>query len=412
MRICSPGWLVALLFIVAMPSVCLADGMPFRHGVGLFHPYTSADLDQGQPKKYTAAPFSSPKHTLTPAQISAIRAAGFDFVRLPVDPGPFLDFQGAQRDALDTQLLATVQLLVNAGLGVIVDFHPNPIAPDAYSPKALVTSTNAPVFQAYCDMLTRSARMLEGVHSDRVALELMNEPAQGWSAVGYATWQDMLQRLYQAARNGSQRLKLVLPGGNGGNYPGLTHLDPTPFQRDNAVLYTFHYYEPHEFTTQSYSPDPKYRVLADIPYPTEARPLSESVVAMNARLTKIDASPTDRVADESRGMAELERYRAADFSHAVMDSEFDEIAAWAKSHQIAPSRIFMGEFGVIRKFGPYDGAREPERLRWLHDVRIEAERRGFIWSIWVFSGSGGMAITNDAAYTVVDTRTLRAIGLK
>ncbi|MFX9097170.1 hypothetical protein ABTN72_19120, partial [Acinetobacter baumannii] len=57
--------------------------------------------------------------------ITAVHASGFDFVRLTVDPGPFLQMTGERRDALDTILRTTIQRFRARQLSVIVNFHSN-----------------------------------------------------------------------------------------------------------------------------------------------------------------------------------------------------------------------------------------------------------------------------------------------
>ena len=81
----------------------------------------------------------APRFRFDTAQRQAIRAAGFDFVRLAVDIGPFLALQDAARDKLDALLLGTVRDLLDADLGVIVDLHPSAMRP-AYRPSALILS--------------------------------------------------------------------------------------------------------------------------------------------------------------------------------------------------------------------------------------------------------------------------------
>ncbi len=405
--------LAALAFGLAVPPYAMAQRAGiFHRGIALFHPLYSADSTPGPDKQFIFPPFAAARHTLTDTQLSIIRKAGFDFVRLPVDPGPFLQFAGARRDALDDLLRQKVQMILDSGLAVIVDFHPNAYGPADYLPPALVKGADTPMFEAYCTMLARTARLLDGLHSDRVALELMNEPAVGWSRAGYAAWQAMLEKAYHAARSGAAHLTLVLSGGNGGDYDGLTYVDPAPFAKDTAIIYTFHFYEPHEFTFQSYPEGPHSRLAADIPYPAQARPLSDSVEALTARVEKLDSSLTQRAADMAMGLADLARYKAENFSRSDMHRDFDQIASWARTHNIPSNQIFLGEFGVERRFGIYDGARDTERVRWLRDVREEAAAHGFFWSLWAYSGRGGMEITNDDAATDVDPITLSALGLR
>ncbi len=380
----------------------------------MFHPLISATLGIGHDRLFLFPPFADARHKLTATQLSSIRKAGFDFVRLPVDPGPFLQFQGGKRDALDDIMRQRVQTILDAGLGVVVDFHPNPSSVD-YAPKSLVQGIDSPLFQTYCTMLARTARLLDGMHTKRVALELMNEPAAGWSAAGYADWHAMLEKAYRTLRTDAPRLALVLSGGSNGDIEGLTNLDPRPFASDQAVIFTFHFYDPYIFTEQSgpASPaNPLRNLELDVPYPASARPVDDSIDALSAWLERQHVPKMARLEDMALVRTRLTAYRLTGFNRATIKASFDSVTSWARANAISPSRIFLGEFGVPRRYGAYHGAREMERIRWLSDVRSEAEAHGFFWSIWTYSGSGGMAIVNVDVGGEIDPGTLNALGLR
>lgn len=405
-------WLAIVGFLAFGASNAGAQSVfPFRHAVALFHPMTAGLTTPGPNKQFLPQPFSGPKKAITEAQLDAITKAGFDFVRLPVDPGPFLQFQGEQRDAIDSVLKQNVQMIIAHGLGVIVDFHPDPYGPTDYLPAKLVDSADAPLFRAYCAMLSRTAKLLAGIGSDHVAFELMNEPPVGWSQSGFAKWQDLQGKLYHAARNGAPNLTLVLTGGSGSNFSGLVALNPRPFARDPRVLFTYHYYYPYEFTMQSEKKNSVRSVLFDVPYPSSARPMSDSLQALSSHLDENHVSLAEKAAALAQATATLTVYKTKGFSRSNIEADFDQVADWAKKNGIAPSRIFLGEFGCIRNHDIYLGARESERGQWLRDVSQAASQRGFIWSLWAFSGTGGMEITDAPDWTNVDPATVSELGL-
>lgn len=405
--------LVVAAGLCAVPTAA-QSGPVFRHGVALFLPLMAAKLQPGS-TQFVFPPFTGDvRYRLTTGQLAAIHNAGFDFVRLPVDPGPFLQFKGSQRDGLDDILRQRLQMILDAGLAVIVDFHPS--TSKDYGDNALVQGIDTPLFNAYCDMLTRTARLLDGFHTNRVALELMNEPPPGGTPDTAAVWQAMEQKLYHAARAGAPNLFLVLQGGYRGYFKGLPALDPTPFLADKATFYTFHYYEPMFFTHQSYPASDVERLAADVPYPANARAMSESIAALSARLDAKHETAVQKLADMTSGVKYLTKFHLSNFDRSAIEADFGTINAWARTYGIPPSHIFLGEFGVIRRhqfgyYGNYDGARDAERLRWLRDVRQVAEADGFFWSVWAYDGWGGMAIVNNEALTEIDPGTLVALGL-
>lgn len=218
----------------------------FRRGIGVSHALGWAEVDADG--AYGDAPFSAPRFRFDTAQRQAIRAAGFDFVRLAVDVGPFLALQSAARERLDTLLMETLHGLLAADLGVIVDLHPSAMNP-AYRPAALTAGVDTPKFQSVLALQERLAGLLGRLADSgapRLAFELMNEPE-----VPQAVWQPMLEACHRAARKGSARLPLVLGGGSMNAAAALTTIDRRPFAGDERLIYTYHDYAPWQFTHQA-----------------------------------------------------------------------------------------------------------------------------------------------------------------
>jgi endoglucanase len=401
-------WTALLAFAAVWVSPAAArDTRLFRRGVGVHDAMNWATMDAAK-KTYVYPPFSDANHPLTDDELAAIKKAGFDFIRLTIDPGPFLQFQGAQLDGTYDILRQRVQTILKAGFAVVVDFHPVEQAPQYL---AIADGKETSLFKPYCDMLQRTVALLSGFSGGHIALELMNEPQVGWTQAGSAAWQAMAEKFYAAARMGSPRLPLIITGGDGGNFTGLTKLDPKPFAQDSEAFFTFHYYLPYQFTMQSLYNEPTLQYERDVPYPADARPLSDSMAALSAYLQKTKASSVDSAAETAKIATVLGAYRLKGFDRQTIHSAFDQVSIWASANNIPVDRIFLGEFGVVRRYGRYDGARENERMLWLHDIRQEAEQHGFFWSIWAYRGPGGMAITKDDSTTEVDPDTRVALGL-
>src|SRR5271168_5055515 len=86
--------IAALCFVMAITilspvSRAHAEGFAnFHRGVALFHPMIYAPRQNPTSERFVFPPFSDARSQMTGAQLTAIRKAGFDFVRLPVNPGP------------------------------------------------------------------------------------------------------------------------------------------------------------------------------------------------------------------------------------------------------------------------------------------------------------------------------------
>jgi hypothetical protein len=260
------------------------------------------------------------------------------------------------------------------------------------------------VFQGYLRLLERTAALLDRLGSDRVGLELMNEPPGSTEA-----WQPMQDAAYRAARRQAPRLPLVLTGGLDGMPEGLLTLRTEAFRNDPAVLYTFHYYEPFQFTHQG-APWNAARYLADVPYPATARPLRDSLDATAAAIAAASLTPQQKLVAASDAWRHLESYRRSGFDRSAIARSLDRVVRWGRANGVSPGRILLGEFGVRKSDRPPYGIRAAERRQWFADVRAEAEARGFIWAVWVYSGSGGFALVEERGVNV-ETAVTEALGL-
>src|SRR4051794_41424579 len=85
-----------------------ARPMALRRGVNLW-PWFALTREFPAPRTdYDWPPFQVGRPVPTRDDLRRLAEAGFDFVRLPVDPGPFLAFMGAAREALLGQLMEAV----------------------------------------------------------------------------------------------------------------------------------------------------------------------------------------------------------------------------------------------------------------------------------------------------------------
>lgn len=397
---------------VAVAWLCLAAGCAraaeagtaFRRGIGVSHVMAWAAIEPGPAREFVFPPFSGVSDAQFAAELQAIRRTGFDFVRLAVDPGPFLQVHATRRDILDRLLVDRVKLILAAGLAVVVDFHPSDMHPD-YTAQALTAGITAPAFHAYLGLLERTAGLLDALHSDKVALELMNEPPLQPSA-----WQPMLNAAYAAARGRSPDLILVLEGGNEASPAALVAMRIAAFANDPAVLFSFHYYEPYQFTHQGASWNPA-RYLADVPYPARARPLDDSLTATAALIAASGLSELQKSLAYQDAQARLEAYRASGFDADTIAQDFERIADWAHAQGIPNRRILLGEFGARETPLQLSGIHAAEHAQWFHDVSRAAEANRFGWSAWAYRG-GGFALTESDAANDIEPNIAAALGLR
>ncbi|MGY2047793.1 glycoside hydrolase family 5 protein [Methylobacterium sp. JK268] len=335
---------------------------------------------RGDEVTYAWPPFASPRFQVEDAALAALARAGFDFVRLTVDPSILIATDGERRDAVEQRVVETARRLLGAGLAVVVDLHPVGVNP-RLAPDRLVAPEGAGLFDAYARAAGRLAAALTVLPHDRVALELMNEPRLERTS-DVARWQPMMERLHEAARRGSPDLALVLTGAQWSSIDALVGLDPSPFRASN-VLYTFHYYDPHTFTHQGV-PGEGARFVKGLhwpPRPEEAGALLEAAAARIAADPALPAAAGDTARDATRKL--IRDYMATPSDADLIGRRFGEVADWARRHGIPADRVMLGEFGGVWRVAKVEAV-EADRLAWLRAVRSAAEARGFPWAYWAY----------------------------
>ena len=368
--------------------------------------------------RYEKAPGAGimwPPYTNTPVppterELKELREAGFDTIRLPVDPAPFMAFEGKQREDVYGILLDAVRRIRSAGLQVIVDLHPNSRHP-VWGQHAVTRGLDAPLFITYASIVEEMARRLAPLGKKQIALELMNEPRLKCKDTEQNLWQQMLKQMIGRARAGSAAMTLVVTGACVSSADGLMALDPEVLN-DRNIIYTFHFYDPFSFTHQGaqFIPWPD-KYLDEVPWPANARPIekAEALIAQNvAADPKLDGFAREKA--KLGAERNLQKLYATNAGADTIEHKFAEVANWAKENGLAGRQILVGEFGVLRKLPNKRGALCEDRMRWLADVRQSAERHGFAWSY--FSYDGPFALIHSDNDRRLDQPTLASLGLK
>lgn len=343
------------------------------------------------------------------AELEALRRVGFETVRLPVDPGPYMVFDGERREAVYGMLFEAIRRIQAAGLKVIVDFHPNSRHP-VWGQNAIVAGLEAPAFLAFSKAVEDMARRLHASGATNVAFELINEPRLKCKGPEQQLWQNMITRLVERARAGSPSLTLIVTGACISTPQGLVALDPAALG-DRNLIYTFHYYEPFTFTHQGaqFIPWPD-KYLDELPWPAGSRPIDEPIALLTERIVTMpgldDAARTKAM---TGARVNLQRFYASGAGSALIEKRFAEVRRWADRHGIPPQRIFIGEFGVWRKHANLPGARCEDRARWLADTRAAAEKNGFAWAYFNYDGPFGIVMADNDR--TLDPAVLASLGL-
>jgi endoglucanase len=402
---------------LALMGVAVAAPIELKRGVGVHEWLNWAPLDGNG--SYRWPPYRNQDEWLSGArplsdwpegdEFARIAAMGFDFIRLSVDPGPLLASQGPMRqEALDV-LEAAVRMATSAGLKVVFNLHGVSQVPQ-FGMDMIYGGAQSDGVAAYRDMVADVAQMLVAVGIENVALEPFNEPAYyPCDASGTEDWQTIMADTVADIRAVSATLTVVATGACGGSITGLTDLDP--WFDDPSLLYSFHMYEPHSFTHQRHD-DPD-GFASGLPWPASEGSVELAIESLRAHM---DAAGID-MGRQARNIIELQgvvaQYFAENWGQPQLEARIGEAVAWAQGHDIAPARLFMGEFGAILMTPDGRmGAFNQDRLRYLAAVRGEAEKYDFPWSVWEYSNPYGMSVIVPTGPAVADTELLRALGLE
>ncbi len=312
---------------------------------------------------------------------------------VPIEPGPLLALgPGERRQGLIDQVVATVELLHDTDLAVIVDLH---LVSRPGNPHGTEAVLDEPA--AYLELVEAVGKALAGLDPARTAFEPINEPDHDCAAVAQGEsilWPPLLKRLHATARQAAPELPIVLTGACWGHATGLIALDPGLID-DANVLWTFHSYEPFVFTHQGAEwISAAERYLADVPYPPHR--LDDPTLDRLAQAAERRARGTHDVHDFRY---RLEAYRNA--GTAATRAPIDAVAAWADRHALPRNRLLLGEFGAMRG---------NDRLAFLEAKRRPAEEHGIPWAIW--SWGDAMAITLDRGTRELDPAVCAALGLE
>ncbi len=345
------------------------------------------------------------RRDVTPAMYESLLAQGFDFVRMPIDPGPLVALgPGERQDRLIDGIRIAIETALDAGLKVVVDLHPIPRGEDIGGVESIIGDH----WPDYVTLVGRIAEGLSDLPADTVALELLNEPPFDCDAVygdTPARWPAMQAEAHAAARAAAPDMTIVLTGACWSQANALASLDPAMILDDN-VLWTFHSYEPFLFTHQGAGwTGPPAKYIWDLPYPPSdvtdeiaGRVAADAIARMEAAEGQADREMIERaIAD----------YRAISAEATAYD--VNRAAEWADQHGIPRTQLFFGEFGALHTDGD---RRLPQE--WFHafltEKRSVAEGAGIPWAVLTYVGGMGIAPADDPLRRLAP-ETCAALGL-
>jgi endoglucanase len=352
----------------AVPAARLAH---IRHGINLSEWFAQVY----DPKGYTKEHFES---WTTASDIALIKSAGFDHVRLSVNPQPMMDAARRHNGSAEYfgYLDAAVKMILDAGLAVEIDMHPDSDF------KARLAKEDDFV-ERFADFWYTVAQHYASSSwdPDRVFFEILNEPEMRDAY----RWYGVETKLAAAIRRGAPASTIIAAGARWDDDDDLVFLEPLP---DPNIIYVFHFYEPHIFTHQGAGWGVYFwHWVKGLHYPSSPENATQIAAAV--------PEPRDRM--------QVIRYGQDHWDASRIEAEINQAADWARQRNVP---LICNEFGVYRAF-----ADPQDRARWITDVRTSLERHNVGWAMWDYSGSFGV-VTNRETKAKLDEVTVRALGLK
>ena len=209
------GFVLILLATLSAPFSYAAETIVLKRGLPT-DIWLTWPTDERLDEPGLIAKFPEYRQEYQGQEFHMAKKAGFDFIRLTIDPAIFLYNRTPEKTA---KLIAGMKIAIAeiqaAGLNVVVDMHSIPRV--GTSPGTFQVMENAALFKTYLAVIADIGKSLAGYDAMQVAFEPMNEPTADceWDMKSgdKPKWPAMLKQLHGAARAAAPKLTLILSGG-------------------------------------------------------------------------------------------------------------------------------------------------------------------------------------------------------
>lgn len=212
-----------------------------------------------------------------------------------------------------------------------------------------------------------------------LVFEVMNEPANEDAAASLK----LMQTLAGSVRDAAPQYTIVVAGHKFSAIDELLAVKPL---LDDNIVYTFHFYEPFNFTHQGASWGwPLWAKFRGFPYPSSVAALAPVIDTLDA-----EAQPHARY------------YGQQAWDRAKLAAMLDRVAAWKQQNKVP---VWCGEFGAVKTYAPAGS-----RAAWLRDTRELLEARGIGWAHFDFTQHMGL-VDGPQGARLWDRGAVEALGL-
>jgi len=365
MRIAQPLAVVLACLAALAPIVAGADALERRmeRGINLRLAWTEA------------APEDAVPLTDLGADLDLIRRMGLGHIRIRLSLADIADETGRYpRLAQLRKLRRVVAAASRRELATVLTLHPSS------ERKTELTRAGGEEANDVAALWEALAARLADFGPDALVFEPLNEP----EIEDRERWQALQQRLVDAIRAAAPAHAVMAAGHRFSSLPELTALEPLERPR---VLYSFHFYEPYNFTHQGADWGwPMWEHFHSFPYPASP----EGIKAVLPELPE-------------KAREHAKHYGQEKWNKAKLGERLDAAVAWSRKHGGLP--VQCSEFGAYKP-----GIRERDRVAWLRDVRELLEARGIGWTLWDYANDFGL-VSGAQGERKIDRAAVNALGL-
>lgn len=341
--------LAAVISCSAIARAADAPQPPWRphHGVNISA--WLADAQQRQP--------------LSDNDFKIIKAAGFDHVRLPVNP-EFLGFSlneaATGRVLFDfDQVDRAMGLAMANGLAVILDIS----ASDGF---LSLIEQDARAEAGFIALWQHLAEHYKLHPPETLAFEILNAPRYDDDIDHY---KELMSDIIAAIRPTIPDHLIIIDAPKSASIEGLRAMTPL---KDANIEYAFQFFDPEIFTRQGMTygtHNHTIRYFRNLPYPS---------AAANPAIGYAPNAP-----DKAEAREMVQEYAAANWDAVHIQSRLHEAADWAQANH---TEVICTAFGARRAF-----VNPISRYHWIADTRKALDADKIAWDVWDFTDLFGIA---------------------
>lgn len=292
--------------------------------------------------------------TFHPEDIDSIAAAGFDFVRIPIDEQVFFTESREPVREHFWILREAIEKCMSKGLRVVVDLHvlrSHTFLKDTGN--ALFTDPAAQ--QRFSDIWRLICAYVGDYPTSMVAYEILNEAVADTDE----EWNVVLNLGIKAIRGLEPERTIIISPNKWQDPARIKNMD-IPKDDQNLIL-SFHFYAPMMLSHCGASWNGYRDVTWPVHYPGQ--------LVTDEDIDKHSGEMSDYFKNEASQSYDYERLEKM-------------ILAGVEGAQEKGLPLYLGEFGIISNANVEDAA------RWYKDVVSICEKYGIAYSAWAYSGKG------------------------